>query len=73
MNLFVFGLGYSVQQFIGLYRERFTSIAGTVRSPEKVRAMEADGIQAHRFDSTGYDPCIPDLIARAEASCSRPS
>lgn len=67
MNLFVFGLGYSVGQFISLYRERFTAIAGTVRSPEKVRAMEADGIRACRFDGTGYDPRIPDLIARADA------
>ncbi len=67
MNLFVFGLGYSVCQFIGLYRERFTAIAGTVRSPEKVQAMEADGVPAYRFDGTAYDPRIPDLIARADA------
>ncbi|WP_262269174.1 SDR family oxidoreductase [Microvirga yunnanensis] len=67
MNLFVFGLGYSVRQFIGLYRDRFTAIGGTVRSPEKVRAMAADGIQACRFDGAGFDPVIPDRIARADA------
>jgi nucleoside-diphosphate-sugar epimerase len=67
MNLFVFGLGYSVRHFISLYRERFTAIAGTVRSPEKIRAMEADGTQAYRFDGTGYDPRIPDQIAQADA------
>jgi nucleoside-diphosphate-sugar epimerase len=67
MNLFVFGLGYSVLQFIGLHRDRFTSIGGTVRSPEKIRAMEAEGIQALRFDTAGYDPRILDRIARADA------
>ncbi|QRM31690.1 SDR family oxidoreductase [Microvirga sp. VF16] len=67
MNLFVFGLGYSVCQFLSLYGERFTQIGGTVRSPEKVRAMEAEGLQAYRFDSAGYDPRILDQIARADA------
>ena len=67
MNLFIFGLGYSVRHFVSLYRERFTEIGGTVRSPEKVRAMEAEGIQAYRFDSAGYDPRILDRIARADA------
>ncbi|MFL5136762.1 MAG: SDR family oxidoreductase [Microvirga sp.] len=67
MNLFVFGLGYSVRQFLSLYRERFTEIGGTVRTPEKVRAMEAEGIQAFRFDGTDFDPRILERIARADA------
>jgi nucleoside-diphosphate-sugar epimerase len=67
MNLFVFGLGYSVRQFLSLYRERFTEIGGTVRKPEKVRAMEAEGIQALRFDGTDFDPRILERIARADA------
>ena len=67
MNLFVFGLGYSVRQFLSLYRERFTEIGGTVRTPEKVQAMEAEGIQAFRFDGTDFDPRILERIARADA------
>ncbi|WP_114944523.1 SDR family oxidoreductase [Microvirga calopogonii] len=67
MNLFVFGLGYSVRQFIHLHRERFMAIGGTVRSPEKARAMEAEGLQAYVFDGAGYDPGIPYRIARADA------
>lgn len=67
MNLFVFGLGYSVRQFLSLYRERFTVIGGTVRTPEKVRAMEAEGTQAFRFDGTDFDPRILERIARADA------
>jgi nucleoside-diphosphate-sugar epimerase len=67
MNLFVFGLGYSVRQFLSLYRERLSAIAGTVRTPEKARAMEAEGIEAYRFDGADYDPGIPDRIARADA------
>ncbi|UVF21970.1 SDR family oxidoreductase [Microvirga terrae] len=67
MNLFVFGLGYSVRQFIGLYRDRFAEVGGTVRSPEKVRAIAGDGFQAYRFDGADFDPGILDRIARADA------
>lgn len=67
MNLFAFGLGYSVRQFLSLYRGRFTEVGGTVRSPEKIRAMEAEGLPAYRFDDAGYDPDILDRIARADA------
>ncbi|MEE1611481.1 SDR family oxidoreductase [Microvirga sp. CF3016] len=67
MNLFAFGLGYSVRQFLSLYRERFKEIGGTVRSPEKARAMAAEGIQAYRFDGSGYDSGILERIARADA------
>ena len=67
MNLFVFGLGYSVRQFIGLYRDRFTAITGTVRSPEKAEEISATGIDAYRFDATGYVPRVPDSLARADA------
>ncbi|MBA1157552.1 SDR family oxidoreductase [Microvirga mediterraneensis] len=67
MNLFVFGLGYSVRQFIDLYGGRFTEICGTVRSPEKARAMQAEGLQAYVFDGASYDPAILDRIARADA------
>src|SRR3954452_7176003 len=67
MNLFVFGLGYSVRQFLHLHRERLTAIGGTVRSAEKPRAMEAEGLRAYVFDGAGYDPGILDRIADADA------
>jgi nucleoside-diphosphate-sugar epimerase len=67
MNLFAFGLGYSVRQFLSLYRERFIEIGGTVRSPEKARAMAAEGIQAYQFDGSGYDSGILERIALADA------
>jgi nucleoside-diphosphate-sugar epimerase len=67
MNLFVFGLGYSARQFIALYRHRFTGICGTVRSEEKVRALQATGLDACRFDGSDYDPLIVDYLSRAEA------
>jgi nucleoside-diphosphate-sugar epimerase len=67
MNLFVFGLGYSVRQFLHLHRERLTAIGGTVRSAEKARAMEAEGLRAYVFDGAGYDPGILDRIADADA------
>ncbi|WP_201832022.1 SDR family oxidoreductase [Microvirga zambiensis] len=67
MKLFVFGLGYSARQFIGLYRDRFTRIAGTVRSPEKAEEISATGIDAYRFDATGHDPRILHDLAEADS------
>ncbi|EIM24683.1 SDR family oxidoreductase [Microvirga lotononidis] len=67
MNLFVFGLGYSVRQFLKLHGARFTEISGTVRSPEKAKAMEEEGLDTFVFDGTDHDPRILDRIARADA------
>ena len=67
MNLFVFGLGYSASQFITLYRQRFTEVSGTVRSPEKARAIQTTGVSACRFDGSDYDPRLLDRLSRAEA------
>lgn len=52
MNLFVFGLGYSARHFLAHSTEDFAHVAGTVRTPEKVRALpqsEPD-IEALLFD-----------------------
>lgn len=67
MNLFVFGLGYTALQFIHLHGHRFTSIAGTVRSVEKAEALEAEGIQAFRFDGKSFDPAILQHLDETEA------
>ena len=39
MNLFVFGLGYSVRHFLAHHGDAFTHVAGTVRTEEKARAL----------------------------------
>lgn len=52
MNLFVFGLGYSVRHFLAHHGDAFTHVAGTVRKEEKALAMarsEPD-IEAILFD-----------------------
>jgi nucleoside-diphosphate-sugar epimerase len=67
MNLFVFGLGYTALQFIRLQGHRFTTIGGTVRSVEKAKALEAEGIQALRFDGKSFDPSILQHLDQTEA------
>ena len=67
MNLFVFGLGYTALQFIHLHGNRFTSIGGTVRSLEKAKALEAEGIQAFCFDGKSFDPAILQHLDQTEA------
>ncbi|MBB4041732.1 nucleoside-diphosphate-sugar epimerase [Microvirga flocculans] len=67
MNLFVFGLGYTAQQFIALYRHRFTEIGGTVRSAEKAQALASTGIKAYHFDGSDFDPGIVDRLSQADA------
>jgi len=67
MNLFVFGLGYTALQFIHLHGHRFTSIAGTVRSVEKAKELEVQGIQAFQFDGKSFDPAILQHLDQTEA------
>jgi nucleoside-diphosphate-sugar epimerase len=67
VNLFVFGLGYTAQQFIQTHREGFTEVCGTVRSADKVRRLAEAGIQACRFDGAGFDPQILEHLSRADA------
>jgi nucleoside-diphosphate-sugar epimerase len=49
MRLFIFGLGYSALHLVRRYGSRFSHIAGTVRSAEKARALQDEGIEAHLF------------------------
>ncbi len=51
MNLFVFGLGYSVQHFLRHHAQGL-SVTGTVRTDAKRNALAADltGVDALRFD-----------------------
>lgn len=49
MRLFCFGIGYSAKALILAHRERFKSIAGTVRSSEKADALRLAGLSAHAY------------------------
>lgn len=66
MNLFVFGHDYTAQRFMDSYRDRFTRICATYRSPEKAEALQASSIVPYFFDGESYDARILDEIARAE-------
>lgn len=48
-KLFCFGLGYTARHLAHALRPRGFVIAGTTRSPERQRALAADGIDAHLF------------------------
>jgi nucleoside-diphosphate-sugar epimerase len=67
MNLFIFGPGYTAQQFIRAYRERFARIGGTFRSDSKAEALRASGIVPYVFDAERSDPGIVHELARADA------
>ncbi|MDJ1160169.1 SDR family oxidoreductase [Chelatococcus sp. SYSU_G07232] len=74
MNLFVFGLGYSVMTLVRRHRDRFTRVAGTVRTAGKAAALRAEGIAAHVFDGTsgGDEALLADLAAADALILSAP-
>lgn len=63
MNLFVFGLGYSSLAFVEKARDRFESVAGTVRSRDKADSLRGRGIETFLFDGTAPDPVEMSLMA----------
>jgi dTDP-4-dehydrorhamnose reductase len=67
MNLFIFGPGYTAQQFVRIYGSRFTRMSGTFRSAPKAEALRASTIVPFFFDAERYDPGVLDEIARADA------
>jgi hypothetical protein len=66
MNLFIFGLGYSVAHFIHRHRNEFVSISGTVRSAEKAGQLAADGIKAFVWNESQPDPEIGAALMEAD-------
>lgn len=52
MNLFVFGLGYSVRHFLARHRDDFADVAGTVRTREKASLLghSEPSVEAVPFD-----------------------
>jgi nucleoside-diphosphate-sugar epimerase len=51
MNLFILGLGYSATVFARRKLAEGWRVSGTVRSPEKAKALLAEGIEACTFDA----------------------
>jgi nucleoside-diphosphate-sugar epimerase len=66
VRLFVFGLGYSGMHFIEHHAQRFTTIAGTVRSAEKQAALIHSRCTPLLFDGDYADPAIAENIAAAD-------
>jgi nucleoside-diphosphate-sugar epimerase len=67
LNLFVFGLGYTALHLIRAHAPRFASVAGTVRSEEKLESLRKQGIAARRVAPDGADPEIAADLARSDA------
>ncbi len=65
MRIFALGLGYCARRLIAL-AQHFEA-AGTVRSPEAVAALRAEGVEAFLFDGARRDPALEPALARAEA------
>ncbi len=55
MNLFILGLGYSATVFARRKLAEGWRVLGTVRSPEKAKALRAEGIEACTFDARAGD------------------
>jgi hypothetical protein len=67
MNLFIFGPGYTAQQFARTCGDRFAQIGGTFRSDPKAGALRACGIVPYFFDGERHNPGLLDELARADA------
>jgi nucleoside-diphosphate-sugar epimerase len=67
MNLFCFGLGFSAAHLVNAYRDRFTRIIGTTRSPDKRDQLAASGIEARLFGGGHHDERIAGDLAECDA------
>ena len=65
MRIFCFGLGYSALHF--LKSQQSVEASGTVRDPDKARALARDGVAAAVFDGARVDATIAPRLAAAEA------
>ena len=63
-NFFIFGAGYSGKAFAQM-RPQGVSVAGTTRSPDKVPALEAAGIEAFLYQERKATTEILDRLAEA--------
>jgi len=67
MNLFCFGLGFSAAHLVNAYRDRFSRVIGTTRSPEKRDQLAANGIEARLFGGGHDDERIVGDLAECDA------
>ena len=67
MNLFIFGLGYSVGYFARSRRASFASICGTSRDAARLAALAGEGVNALHFDGARVDPLLAQSLAQSDA------
>jgi nucleoside-diphosphate-sugar epimerase len=66
MNLFCFGLGYSAETMIRLYRQNFASVSGTVRTLSKAERLRQQGINAIVYAGGAPGPLIRAALEGAD-------
>jgi hypothetical protein len=69
--LICFGLGYSAQNFVEIFGQKFGRIVGTVRGAERAAALNghpSGRLKALIFDGTAPPPDLQSAIAEAEAA-----
>lgn len=68
MKLVVFGYGYSASRFVARYRDRFSAVSATTRSPAKAATISSGGLATGRvFGPDGHDPHLEQDLASADA------
>lgn len=69
MNLFVFGLGYSIEAYLRARGADWGSVVGTVRTREKADRLAAryPGLEVFQFDGERADPEIAECLRSADA------
>jgi nucleoside-diphosphate-sugar epimerase len=65
VRVFFLGVGYCARRLIA--REPWIEASGTARSPERVAALRADGVEAYAFDRAHVDPKLERALKKAEA------
>jgi len=67
MNLVVFGLGYTARAVVAAGGPRFHSVAGTVRSPERMTDPVGRRMAVRLFDAPRSDPALAEDLRAADA------
>ena len=69
MNLFIFGVGFSVEAYLRAHIGDWARVTGTVRSCEKAARLRNDipGLETLVFDGVRDDPAIELRLSTADA------
>jgi nucleoside-diphosphate-sugar epimerase len=65
VTLLVFGFGFTAIHGLAPFRERFSQVLGTVRSPEKAERLAQMGVTPRLFGPDATDPALAGDIAEA--------